>query len=1620
MPKILKRTSFGLLRTNPKLSTNIKIIADTKNKIYLETIDADPLLSKSIYKGFEVSPNGSYSFDIKEFYSQTGNQVPPNIAYFLFEEDSSTEIKDRYKNQYDFTYGYGMYPKNSKIYSEEFSIFAPLWIEPDIIPDYFVIFKLDGPATININDPSIISLVGSSANFDSSEIINDLIINPTYFFENYIKDAKIVKTFDLTNRSAIGKYIRNHVNDSNFPESSLYINFQKGSLSNWQGISYNQGGFCKIPKDIHNDYVLVDKTLIEADDFITNGFQKNEVLSANLLNLEFLFDDPEQEKYKFSRYFGLYVSEAEIGKFFLDERRLFEDKDLELSQTPSPLIPNVGSPLNFNDQIQYNNLGIKIYPDLNFSSGITGPFSGRLIRFNETQSPRFPYVKDVKGNFYLINSENNWNSGSDEDYLRIKNTSINWKNFSGLEAPYQYIPSFQTSEPGRPVASFSVVGNLSNGDEIRVEKIDPYDQSITDVIDFFTVDGTPLLAPGEADGLRFSIAGNVNDVASAIAKSINNISVYAENSVFSAGSTGNTVYIYSRISSENWNGIKYSVFSTSTSFPFKSSNEYAEVQSVTDYLSSPISANVTVQGRYLEDSLVGGNRNPKSRIIVEKKYGLEFQDELEDIFIKTTTGFSRTTKYQLYTDSPIYDDNGYISDFLDADRYFVISLEDNKQDVDFGSSNKIALYRCAKSSNGFFSIFPIKDFDFDFHSSEYNKSADSDIEKLRTWYLDETSWTNTRPTFDPLLIGSTGADIINTIIGPTSSFVINGGFQRLSGLVDELDDSETSVFNEYDRLKENDQPELALSSRVVPFINKWSYDDGSVDVRENPYRLNSDQSFGYSNFSPSFDEFSSNPKLFTEEWLYLQRYPPYMSFDDKLNSYSYFDYDLYFPSIPALGSTGSTAIFSIYAGLTGGTGASATLLSVLEDYFVSYFTRETIGGTAIPRDFRYSIFGNGDDIRFSETLFRGVKVIIKDRSEYSPINYNIESLRLLSSSKYNGYKFSAILTYGDTGTTYTFVKNDRWKTITLVIQADLSDILLEYWDRDPITGATGDTHSFIDRSSLYTLQNKYELSSGGTFSYRSTTITGSIGNGEWYWEDQGSYFQVYGGPDINGSFPRFDIEFTLNESGAYNDLRSISVINPSTRSYTFSGIFDVNATSFKCQTIQFGLNAPYTPNGNNSLAFDGSTMPVGWAPIQFTSFILALKRNPVYLNGGYNGYPRILEEICFANVAKAINQGNPSVNYFNVDVNGRVEENKYLIELVEPDYPFKSSYLKAQALKKKPTDLQNSANIAGFEIIGNENLSINQIARNRGAYNPKFRDVIKFIDTDEIKNDGLDYYNTQILTDIGYLSDNKILTISNLYFNKVNVENPNIILRYNASSERPIYPLIGEIAIDYSDFFAFKSNWDSSYFWKFNSRDSRAKVIGTREPKEEKSFFGSKVISIPNTVRLETFSGGLDIQENKLPSKNIIINENKSISFLRSNESDKIEISIRVFASIALRDFLIADGFGNQFEEYINTAYSFGNPDLNDDISLYIQENIFDRYSIKEIILWEKFYEKGTSYPQVELTLTDAQKVISGYSKSKSFRIEPLSVGGLDFDLIYTLREDKNSSIAITVVLDKK
>lgn len=1620
MTKILKRTSFGLIRTNPKLTTNIKIVADSKNLIYLESIDASPYLSRSIFKGYPISPNGSYSYDLKKFYSQSGVSIPESISYSIYEEDDSTVIKDRYKNQYDFTYGFGTLPKNSKLYTEEYGMFAPLWVEKDNLPDYFVIFKMDGPVTVNSKEYRESN--PGNVNLDTDEVLRSLTEDPEYFFENIVQKARVIKTFDLTDKSGLGKYIRNHVNDVNFPESSYFLSLEKDEISYWSGISYKDGGFAKKGSDIYNEYTLVDKTIIESEDFITDGFKRNSIVCANILNLEFLFDDEDQEKYKFSRYFGLFVNEVELGKFTLSDSRLYDDKDNEITQVPRPNSKEVGNPLSMTDNFQTNINGIKIYPEV----GPSGPYQGRLLNWNEIQNSRFGYVKDRVGNFYSIDNVNNWYSivtvpatgttsstyTTDTNYLRIKNKSVNWKSFTGLDSPFAYIPSESTKIQGRPAIAFKVISRPNSGDEIRVQYTDPNIQEDFPFINTHTIDATNGLPPGTNNGLTFSTQGTIKQISNSIVNAINEIQIYSgESQPFKAILIDDEILIFSKVNSENWDKLKISFFTTSSDFPYSISNEYVSPIDVTNYLPTPIQTTSFISGRFLEVNFSGGNNNPSSRAIVERQYVQEFRSEFDQIYIKTNKGYQVTRDYGLYLDEPIKSKTGEIVGFNNYNKYYVVSIVDNKENIEFGSSKKLGLSKKSKNSNGYFSILPIKDFDFDFFNQDYKKLADSDITKLYNWYISGTGGTGLVPIFEWNFLGATSKKEITSIIGPSSLFVENGGFQSLLGYQNDLTDENEEVFNEYDRLKENYVTELALSSRVVPFINKWVYDNESKDVRENGYRLNVDQSFGYNNFSPDFDQIEKSPKFFTHEWYYLQKYPPYMSFEDKLNSYSYFDEDLNITDLPIVGSIGSTSFYSI---LTGGTGASANLFSIDEDYFLSYFTRETVEGFDIPRDFKYSIFANGTNSKASESLFRGSKIEIVDRSEYSPVNFNKDGLRFLNNEKYNGYKFSAVLTYGSAGAQIFCIKNDKWKSVTLVISADLGDVLLEYVDNS-LPSAT--PHKFIDRTHLYTLRNKLGLLNND-FYYENKTLSGKVIN----WKDQSTNFLVEFGIDSLGNAPILNSELTFNQNGAYDNI----TINHGSLTYTFKGIYDVTGSTFKCYSIS-GLPlypGDLFPNGGiNNL----TNVKIYWN-IYSNTYSKPFDYNPIYLNGGYDAFSPIIDNISFSNIQSSINSGNPEIRYISVDSNGNVSENTYVLNIVRPEYPIKSSYLKRSVLDRTPGDIQIQAAIIGYKIGSLDRISISPIVRYRGNYSPKWKDIIQFVDTDDIKNEGLDYNNIQILDNFSYLKDSNLGKIKNLFFNKVNIENPRGVLTKfikggNTSTDySEIYPLLGEIAIDKDDFYIFKSNWDPWYYKKYIEATISQPIIGTREPKEEKSFFGSKSISIPNIIRIETFPLGISTLDD-LKNAGSIDYVTGSIIEDKKDFANKTELNLDLYVTKSLVEWLILDGFSSEFTKYVDSEYSFGNPGIDDDARLYIKENIFDRYSVKEVNMWEKIWvpvKDKTDISQIVTDLSDADKSLQGYSLSKNFKYVKNESGGLDFKVIYTIPKDKRTSICFTVVLEKK
>jgi hypothetical protein len=113
-----------ILRTNPLLTSNVKLVVDSKDKIYLDSINANRTLSDQQYKKFNLDSTGHFAYDIAAFYKST----PLDSVYDTLRLDSDTSVYREYDKQYEEQYHYGDRLNGSKTYDENIRFMAPLWI----------------------------------------------------------------------------------------------------------------------------------------------------------------------------------------------------------------------------------------------------------------------------------------------------------------------------------------------------------------------------------------------------------------------------------------------------------------------------------------------------------------------------------------------------------------------------------------------------------------------------------------------------------------------------------------------------------------------------------------------------------------------------------------------------------------------------------------------------------------------------------------------------------------------------------------------------------------------------------------------------------------------------------------------------------------------------------------------------------------------------------------------------------------------------------------------------------------------------------------------------------------------------------------------------------------------------------------------------------------------------------------------------------------------------------------------------------------------------------------------------------------------------------------------------
>ena len=336
-------SSFGLLRTNVGLTTNIKIMVDSNYSLALDSIDSKPELAVTKLKKVKFNKKNYWDELIKYFY----DGIPASTAYHIKYDEDQELMGSDFSYQYDEIYQYGARNiLNNKNYTEEFEYFAPLWIQKGKIPKYFVIFRIDGPGVISLN----------KNNF-KSEILQKM---------------KVVKVFDLTKKTNLGEWIDTNFSEKNnyFPDSPLEMDFRSLEFCRWNGINFESGGYVSNSLFI-DDIIDEEKEIFELEKFVFDKFRDLKVVVANILNFSFLFDDepstPEyKRKWSLNRYLGFYL------------------EDIELVQTVSPYITPF---LRSDVVIQEGNI---LYSATN------------EIPFVEGWSDTKPFYVEYNGNYYKV------------------------------------------------------------------------------------------------------------------------------------------------------------------------------------------------------------------------------------------------------------------------------------------------------------------------------------------------------------------------------------------------------------------------------------------------------------------------------------------------------------------------------------------------------------------------------------------------------------------------------------------------------------------------------------------------------------------------------------------------------------------------------------------------------------------------------------------------------------------------------------------------------------------------------------------------------------------------------------------------------------------------------------------------------------------------------------------------------------------------------------------------------------------------------------------------------------------------------------------------------------------
>jgi hypothetical protein len=429
--------SYLVLRTNPKFSGNIKLIVDVSENLFLDTFQISDILNNKKYRKQQVSGNSVYSGDVRNVFSS----LPKGELYRVSVNDALNIAvpKTDLFNQYDTTYNYGARLLMDDLYTEDNGVLAPLWIN-QTLPDFFALFRLPG-----------------TFNPETYAVTPDL----TNLAFKYLEESELIKSWSLKKGSTLGTYLDHHLSDITSNPAPVFLSLPDTSIlfgdsdpNTWYGVAIDKG-IVTGRSETQYFFEQNQQNFAQLNQFISSGFERNNLVCSNLINLQYIFDDNDVSLYSMSRYFGFYLTENPLYKFayYMDTSTSdlmflsLDGKDSSLFIDSSILWDASGNvTAEFSNRIFTLNGGDSLIRIKNINPFITDDETIQDF-INKPGVNLFDVaVKKEKINPFATIKLNTQLHGGDHIRVLNKTTGKIWEAYGAPTDPYKYVAKHTTPE----------------------------------------------------------------------------------------------------------------------------------------------------------------------------------------------------------------------------------------------------------------------------------------------------------------------------------------------------------------------------------------------------------------------------------------------------------------------------------------------------------------------------------------------------------------------------------------------------------------------------------------------------------------------------------------------------------------------------------------------------------------------------------------------------------------------------------------------------------------------------------------------------------------------------------------------------------------------------------------------------------------------------------------------------------------------------------------------------------------------------------------------------------------------------------------------------------------------